>query len=1000
MIQRITPAQQQIQKDFQAAYAAHQAGRLDEAKRHYQRVLRAAPADSETLYLLGTAFSQGGEFEQARVHLEKALALAPDHIETNNNLGLTWKGLGKPEQALGFYQRALELKPDYADAHNNAGQALEFLGRFNEAETHLRRAIELAPDHPDAWCNLGLVVNALDRFEEAAEAFLRGLKLRPDHAISYDYLGGIYKTWGRFEDALACFNRAIELSPRSHTPRSNRGTVLEELGRYDEALVDYERAAEIQPNDVAARWNQSFLFLRQGMLERGWEAYRLRVESRQVLMRFPFPEWEGESLEGKTLLIFAEQGLGDEILFASCFDDVIARAGHCIIECAPRLEALFKRSFPTATVVGGDRFQVGWLAEVGHIDLQIGAGGLPRLLRPTIESFPETAAYLQPDPQRLDHWRSRLALLGPGLKVGICWRSGFVGGERHRMYPDLVQWGEIFKVPGIHFVNLQYGECADELRAAGDKFGVPITVFDDIDLRDEIDDSAALTASLDLVISPATAVLEMAGALGVESYTLNSFGKQWTALGCTDFSPWHPRTHFIEQDNNLDWDTQLALAAVALGQRAAGQEPAAATFIGMAGQVEAAVASSLDDMACYVLIEQQQWFDAEASFVLGLAVQAAQVVDLGAGVGAYALPIANALGSGRLYAYTEGAAETDLLMRSRARNGLEARLSIALGGAGLSLDAEMDRHGLDQVVLVRIAPELCSRSLLERGRRFFEVNSPLVMFGIKPGAEFDEAAPNWLLEHGYQVYRLVPGLGVLAPCMTTDDIDTFSRYLFACKPERAAELARQGLLAERVHTLASLPGIDLPYWQQYLGAQACAAHAVAGWNESARKDPDWQVYWMALNLFAMAKSGQRPPAERVACLEAAGNVLATLLQEHANLPRLVSLCRILAEQGKREQAVGILNQVCDLLDAGMSWALDEPLLALSDEEAAWPRAASDPRWVLAMVLAQRENWRAFSTYFTAQESLPALLEVRTLGFAGETVERKIGLIESRFGQPE
>jgi tetratricopeptide (TPR) repeat protein len=998
MNKRATAAQKLIQKDFQAAFSAHQAGRLDEAQRLYLRVLRVAPADGETLYLLGTAFSQGGDFEQAKGYLEKALALCPGHRETINNLGLTWKALGKPEQALALYRRALAIEPDYADAHNNAGQVLEAMGKLDEAETHLRRAVALHPGHADGWCNLGLVMRAKDRLEEAASCFQRGLQLRPDHVVSLDHLGDIYKSWGRFDAALACLDRALSLQPDSYSAHNSRGGVLEALGRFEEALAEYERAAQIAPDDVAPRWNQSFLFLSQGMLGRGWEAYRLRMASRQVLVRFPFPEWEGEPLDGKTVLIYAEQGLGDEILFASCFDEVIARAGRCVIECTPRLAPLFGRSFPAATVVGSDRFEVGWLAEVGKIDVQVAAGSLPRLLRPTIDSFPDRAAYLQPDPQRLDYWRSRLALLGPGLKVGICWRSGVLSGERRRLYPELTQWGEIFRVPGVHFVNLQYGECGDELRAAVEQFGVAVTAFDDIDLRDQIDESAALTAGLDLVISPSTAVLEMAGALGVEAYTLNNAGPLWTALGRSDASPWHPRTRLFEQTPNGDWDTALALAAVALGERAAGQPHAAATFVSLPGPVEVAVAGSLDDLACYVLLEQQQWFDAEAPFVLGLAVQAAQVVDVGAGVGAYALPVARALGSGgRLFAYTSGAAETDLLMRSRARNGLEARLAVAIAEPALSLDAQMDQHGLDQVVLVRIDAALCRRALLDKGQRFFDVNSPLLMFGIDGGAGFDETVPDWLLEHGYQIYRLVPGLGVLAPCMTTDDIDVYTRYLFACKPERAAELARQGLLAERAHALGSLPGIELPFWQHYLGGQPCAAHAVAGWIGSPRKDPDWEVYWMALNLFAMAKSDQRAPAERVACLDAAASVLVTLLQEHANLPRLVSLCRILSELGKRAMAVGILNQICDLLDAGMSWALDEPLLALADADAGWAGAATDPKWVLAMVLAQREHWRAFSTYFTGQEALPALLEVRTLGYAGDAVERRIGLIESRFG---
>lgn len=989
---------QKIEREFHAALAAHRAGELARAITLYQSVLKAMPKDMETLYLLGTAHSQSNQFELAESCLRQALKLNPVHPEALNNLGLTLKGRGKPDQALGFYRRALAARPDYADAHNNAGNALELTGELEQAESHLRRALELAPDHPDAWCNLGMVLSAKDRFEEAAAALHNGLRLRPDHAVSFDSLGSIYKIWGRFDDALACLNRALELNPDSHSALNNRATVLEELSRYDEALADYERAALLQPNDVAARWNQAYLFLRQGMLERGWEAYRLRVASRQVLVRFPFPEWEGEPLEGKTLLVYAEQGLGDEIMFASCFAEVIARAGRCIIECAPRLAALFQRSFPRATVVGGDRFQVEWLAQVGRIDLQIGAGGLPRLLRPTIDSFPAAPAYLAADRQRIAHWRDRVALLGPGLKVGICWRSGVVSGERHKYYSDLSQWGDILRVRGVHFVNLQYGECSAELQDAQNRFGVPVTNFDGIDLRDDIDDSGALMASLDLVISAATAVSEIAGALGVPSYRLNSYGKQWEVLGRTDIMPWHPNTRLFDQVSVGDWDTPLALVARALAETADGRA-GAACYLPLAGGAEIAVAPELDDAAHYIIAEQGKWFEPEYDFMVAMAAGAGQVVDAGAGSGAYALGMAGKLAGGQLFAITQGPADTDLLMKSRMRSGLEPVLHIAAAGAGFSLDAHMALHGLDHAALARLAPEMSSTDVLEGGRRFFAVNSPLLMFAVAHGDRFDVAVPHWLEDHGYAIYRLVPGLGLLTPCGSTDDLDVYALNLFACKPERAAQLARDGLLVLEPHVLQSLPGAEVDYWQQYLRSCPASAAAVDGWAASGARDPDWEVYWMALNLFALAQSNLVPPAQRLACLEGADTVLNTLLQTHANLPRLVSLCRIMIDLGKRELTLVILNQICDLLDAGMSWALTEPILALSEQDASWPGAAADPRWVLAMVLARREQWRAFSTYFTGEESLAALLEVRALGYAGAEVEQRIALIEKRRRPP-
>lgn len=984
---------------FQQAFSAHSAGRLAEAKRLYLRVLKELPADMESLYLLGTACSQSNQFKEAERYLTKALKLRPDHVEALNNMGLTLKGMGKPAEALVYYRRALALRPDYADALNNVGNALEYLDQFDEAEAVLREALRLEPNHADAHCNLGLVFNRKDRFEEAEQSILRGLALRPDHAISHDFLGSIYKIWGRFEQALVNLDKAIALEPGSYSAHNNRGAALEEMGRFDEAMAAYQHAAALAPADAAARWNQAFLYLRQGMLERGWDAHELRLTQRgQVSVRFPFPEWDGGSLEGKTVLIYAEQGLGDEIMFASCVPDMIARAGHCIIECAPRLAQLFARSFPSATVVGAERMNVDWLVDMPRIDVQVAMGSMPRFLRRSLDSFPQRAGFLVADPVWKEQWRARVALLGPGLKVGICWRSGKVSGERHRHYSELAEWGEIFAVPGVHFINLQYGECADELRDARERFGVEITVFDDLNLRDQIDQTSALMAGLDLVISAPTVVLQTAGAQGVASFAINSESKPWNALGRTDFMPWYPNTRLFDQLVHGDWDTQLALVAEALKAQAVGSA-AALTYLSLAGGGELAVNASPDDIAHYVLREQGKWIDPEYDFVLGLAEPQMRIVDVGAGVGAYAVALAGRVGAGRVLALALSADEISLLMQSRLRNGLEHSLDIAFGRDDLSLDALLDQRGLDGIALVRMERVVSRLDVLERAERFFAHNSPLLMFGIGAGADFDVAVPHWLEDRGYAIYRLVPGLGVLVPCATTDELDAYALNLFACKPERAELLERQGKLVRQLHTLATLPGIDLPYWQQYLAARPYAAALVDGWAASVNKGPDWEVYWMALNLFAMAKAAQGTAAERFACLQGAETVLNALLHEHANLARLVSLCRIMIELGKREMTVGILNQICELLDAGMSWALDEPLLALSDDDAKVPGAAADSKWVLAMVLAQRENWRAFSTYFTGQESLPALLEVRELGYASAAIERKIGLITARAGQP-
>nr|WP_158597890.1 tetratricopeptide repeat protein [Noviherbaspirillum saxi] len=989
-LRRNTPSKADLL--FHKAFTTHQMGDLETAEELYRRALQKSPSDMETLYLLGTVCSQQGKFDDAVKYLKKSLQLAPNHPEALNNLGLTLKGMLKEKEAIAYYRRALAVRPDYADAYNNLGGALETIGELDEAEQYLRKALVLNPHLADAYYNLGMVLKGKDRFEESVHCFLRGMEMKPGVAIAYDHLGSIYKFWGRFDEALTCLDRAILMKPSLYSAHNNRGAVLEELGRFDEALAEYERAVELDPNEATPRWNQAFLFLRQGILDRGWEAHELRLKVGQVLERFPYPQWDGSSLENKTILVYAEQGLGDEILFASCFADIIARAKHCVIECEPRLAPLFTRTFPTATVVGAPRFEIGWLVNIPKIDVQIPAGSLPRFFRPTLDSFPARPQYLIPDAGRVEHWRSRLALLGPGLKVGICWRSGLRKGERHKYYSQISQWGAIFAVPGVHFVNLQYGECAEELLEAEQLFGIKIASYSDIDLRNDIDDSAALMASVDLMICASTSVSEIGGAVGVEQYRYDPFGRHWDVLGCSDRMPWHPSIRLFQQHTQYDWDTQLATVAAVLKERVCGVEQA--EYVELSDHTRIAVSGSVGDMASYVLKEQQGWMEAEHAFALAVARPGMQVVDTDAGLGEYAIPLAKKVGDGKVFALTRTADHASLLMKSRAENQLEETLSVSIAAGVISLDTEMDRQGYRDASIVRIAADTSTMDMLSASMRFFSVQSPLILFGITPGGGFDVAVVEWFANRGYGLYRLVPGLNLLIPCSSTSELDQYSRNLFAARAERAEALEQRGLLIRSANALSSFPGIDRTDWQDFLKRFSYAVRSMAAWIDPAERQSGWEVYWMGLHLFAMAKS-DRPAAERFACLQAALNVLTTLAQEKATLPRLLSLARVLIEAGRREMAVNLLNQICSLIQSGLHCSLDEPCFALDAHYEQTDPGERISDWIVAMVLECRERLRAFSSFFTLDEGLAVLEEVHASGFASDEVARRIVLIQRR-----
>ncbi len=972
---------------FQEAFAAHNRGELEEAVVLYQKVLHKMPSHMEVLYLLGTACSQLGKFEEAERLLKKALSINPAHPEALNNLGLTLRSLGRAKDAIEYYRRAIRIKPDYADAYGNLGGTLEFLGELSEAENQLRHALQLNPDLADAHYNLGLVLRGKDRFEEASECFLRGLELKPDFPAAYCDLGAIYKMWGRYDEARTCLEKALSLAPDFSNAQINLGSVLEELGMLEEALAAYEKATELNPDDITARWNMAFLYLKQGILDRGWMAHELRFEMGMAIKRFFYPDWDGSPLAGKRILAYAEQGVGDEVLFASCFPDLIARAGHCIIECDPRLSPLFERSFPSATIVGFARNQTGWLSAMPEIDLQIAEGSLPRFFRPTLDSFPDGPAYLFADPKKVEYWRSRIAALGPGLKIGICWRSGFTKGERHKYYSQLSEWGNIFGARSVQFVNLQYDECTEELLNAEKQFGVRITSFPDLDLKNDLDESAALMKSLDLVISAGTAVVAIAAALGVETWCIEAEAKPWTALG-TDRLPWFPSLKLFRKAFRGDWNTTLALVGEALKEKISGHANVF-EYAPILHDVEIAINTSPEDMATYVLKEQEGWFDPEYGFVLETAAPGMHIVDVGAGIGAYSLPLAKR--GGRILALTRTAKETRLIVQSRLKNRLDNAIDVSISEHAM-LDAEMDRYGLDDIAFVRISPEFSAPPLLQGAERFFRINSPLVQFGIQPGNGVEMAEAFKTL--GYDLYRLVPGLDRLVPFISTEDLDAFSLNLFACKPDRANLLEKQDLLCRSVQPLENFPGIDQSHWQQYLGSLPYARNLMQNWLSP--KEQVWEVHWMALNLFSMAKSVSRTTSERYACMEAAFNIMKILVEERVNLPRLLSFCRILTELGRREMAVNLLNHICALLDSGMEPTLCEPFLALSAEYERTDPGEHPDKWIVAMVLEQRERLRAFSSFFTGKESLPILEEIQKSGFLSKDMARRMELIRARF----
>jgi hypothetical protein len=319
-----------------------------------------------------------------------------------------------------------------------------------------------------------------------------------------------------------------------------------------------------------ARLNRALARLKLGRFEEAWPDYEARKCARgnYVPRALPLPEWKGQSLRGKRLLIYAEQGLGDQIMFASCVPDVLAQADSCMIECAPQLVALFKRSFPTAAIESqahGDASLAG-LAQAARIDYQVAIGSLPAQFRKRRSDFPGHAGYLRGEPARIDYWKHRLDALGPGLKIGISWSGGAPSTRGASRSTHLAEWLPILQQTACHFVNLQYGSAGAELRAITRE--QQMVIHDWPEAIANYDETAALVMALDLVISVQTALVHLAGALGKPAWVALQAACEWRYGGQDETMPWYPSVRLLRQAHPGDWQPVVMRIAEDVAQLA------------------------------------------------------------------------------------------------------------------------------------------------------------------------------------------------------------------------------------------------------------------------------------------------------------------------------------------------------------------------------------------------------------------------------------------------
>ena len=523
--------------------------------------------------LLGMLFGQEGDLDRAMTYLTEAARLAPDSEEAHLGLGNVHRLRAAPEAAAASYRRVLAINADAPAAHYSLGLVLRHLGQFDAAAEHLSRAYSLSPDLVEAARECALCRIHLGAHEAAIAVLTPALKTHPEDAQLHAALGLAHQKMHRPQAALECYEKARSLGHATAESFNHLGYVLQELGRLPEALACYEQAIALQPDFPVARFYRALARLLTEDYARGWPEYETRLVSEDRPRRpEAYASWQGEPLAGRTILVWSEQGLGDEIMFGSCISDIVEAAGRCVVECSAKLEGLFRRSFPGARIyAAAPDFSIPEAIKAEAIDCEIPIGSLPLYLRRSAQSFPQHPGYLKADPERIASWRQRLSSLGDGLKVGVSWQGGTHLTRSPLRSIPLSQWLPIFAAADAHFISLQYGDTTEAVEELASQHGTRILHWPEA--IEDYDETAALVSALDLVISVQTAVVHLTGALGRPAWVMVPYCPEWRYGFAGDSMRWYPSVRVFRQASFGEWGPVIALVARelrALEDRAAG----------------------------------------------------------------------------------------------------------------------------------------------------------------------------------------------------------------------------------------------------------------------------------------------------------------------------------------------------------------------------------------------------------------------------------------------
>ena len=529
-----------VQQAIDIALQHHRAGNFAEAESIYRQVLAAYPNEENSLNLLGVIAHRRGQLDEAAGLIGRAIAINPEVADYHNNLALVWTAQGKHEEAAAECRRALQLKPDSPEIYNNLGNALRDQGQLEESVATFRKAIQLRPGYAGAHHNLGMALRRLKRTDEAVAICRHALELDGHSPEAYVNLGAALKEDGQTEAAMDAYRKALQINPDLAEAYNNIGDLFSMVGLIDEAIVALDRAIELNPDYRDARFNCSLALLVRGDYARAWPLYEARKGILNKKLNFSHPMWDGGPIEGRRLLIHAEQGLGDTIQFVRYAELAAARGAQVILECQESLFELLRGVKGVSEIVkAGD--------PLPPFDVHVPMLSQPLLFQTTRRTIPGRVPYLSADPKRRETWQGLIGSPAENRRrVGLAWAGNSEHSRNHVRSMSLEALLPLFSVEEIDFYNLQIGPEAEQIP----KLPNPAAMINLTSHIKDFADTAALMMELDLIVSVDTAVAHLAGALGRPVWTLIPFVPDWRwglAEIEGDKSPWYPTMQLFRQ---------------------------------------------------------------------------------------------------------------------------------------------------------------------------------------------------------------------------------------------------------------------------------------------------------------------------------------------------------------------------------------------------------------------------------------------------------------------